>query len=33
MNADAKKQYEQIQKADPKSPAAQLAGEKLQQLK
>jgi len=33
MNADAKKQYEQIQKDDPKSPAAQLAGEKLQQLK
>jgi predicted negative regulator of RcsB-dependent stress response len=33
MNADAKKQYEQIQKEDSKSPAAQLAGEKLQQLK
>jgi len=33
MNADAKKQYEQIQKEDAKSPAAQLAGEKLQQLK
>jgi tetratricopeptide (TPR) repeat protein len=33
MNADAKKQYEQIQKEDPKSPAAQLAGEKLQELK
>ena len=33
MNADAKKQYEQIQKDDPKSPAAQLAGQKLQQLK
>ena len=33
MNADAKKQYEQIQKEDAKSPAAQLAGQKLQQLK
>ena len=33
MNADAKKQYEQIQKEAPKSPAAQLAGEKLQELK
>jgi tetratricopeptide (TPR) repeat protein len=33
MNADAKKQYEQIQKDDPKSPAAQLAGQKLQELK
>jgi TolA-binding protein len=33
MNADAKKQYEQIQKEDPKSSAAQLAGEKLQELK
>jgi predicted negative regulator of RcsB-dependent stress response len=33
MNADAKKQYEQIQKDDAKSPAAQLAGEKLQELK
>jgi len=33
MNADAKKQYEQIQKDDPKSPAAQLAGEKLQESK
>ena len=33
MNADAKKQYEQIQKDGPKSPAAQLAGEKLQELK
>ena len=33
MNSDAKKQYEQIQKEAPKSPAAQLAGEKLQELK
>lgn len=33
MNADAKKQYEQIQKEDSKGPAAQLAGEKLQELK
>ena len=33
MNADAKKQYEQIQKEAPKSPAGQLAGEKLQELK
>jgi predicted negative regulator of RcsB-dependent stress response len=33
MTADAKKQYEQVQKDDPKSPAAQLAGEKLQELK
>jgi tetratricopeptide (TPR) repeat protein len=33
MNPDAKKQYEQIQKDDPKSDAAQKAGEKLQQLK
>jgi predicted negative regulator of RcsB-dependent stress response len=33
MNADAKKQYEQIQKDDPKSPAAQFAGQKLQELK
>jgi tetratricopeptide (TPR) repeat protein len=33
MNSDAKKQYEQVQKEAPKSPAAQLAGEKLQELK
>jgi tetratricopeptide (TPR) repeat protein len=33
MNADAKKLYEQIQKEDPKSPAAQFAGQKLQELK
>ena len=33
MNSDAKNLYQQIQKEDPKSPAAQLAGEKLQELK
>jgi predicted negative regulator of RcsB-dependent stress response len=33
MNADAKKLYEQIQKDGPQSPAAQLAGQKLQELK
>lgn len=33
MNSDAKKLYEQIQKEDAKSVAAQLAGEKLQELK
>lgn len=33
MTADAKKQYEQIQKESPTGPAAQLAGEKLQELK
>ena len=33
MNADAKNQYQQIQKEDPKSSAAQLAGQKLQELK
>jgi tetratricopeptide (TPR) repeat protein len=33
MNADAKKLYEQVQKEAPQSPAAQLAGEKLQELK
>jgi predicted negative regulator of RcsB-dependent stress response len=33
MNADAKKLYEQIQKEDPKSPSAQFAGQKLQELK
>jgi len=33
MNADAKKLYEQIQKEDAKSAAAQLAGQKLQELK
>lgn len=33
MTADAKKVYEQIQKEDAKSPAAQLAGQKLQELK
>ena len=33
MNSDAKNQYQQIQKEDPKSPAAQLAGQKLQELK
>ena len=31
--ADAKKQYEQIQKESPTSPAAQLAAQKLQELK
>jgi lipopolysaccharide biosynthesis regulator YciM len=33
MNGDAKKLYEQIQKDDPKGPGAQLAGQKLQELK
>ena len=33
MNSDAKKLYEQIQKEAPQSPAAQLAAEKLQELK
>lgn len=33
MNTDAKKLYEQIQKEAPQSPAAQLAGEKLQELR
>ena len=33
MNADAKKLYEQIEKENAKSPAAQLAGQKLQELK
>jgi predicted negative regulator of RcsB-dependent stress response len=33
MNADAKKQYEQIQKESPQSEAAQLASAKLQELK
>jgi predicted negative regulator of RcsB-dependent stress response len=33
MAADAKKQYEQIQKESPQSEAAQLAGAKLQELK
>lgn len=33
MNADAKKQYEQIQKDAPQSEAAQLASAKLQELK
>jgi len=33
MNAEAKKLYEQIQKDGPQSPAAQLAGQKLQELK
>ena len=33
MNADAKTLYQQIQKDDPKGPAAQLAGQKLQELK
>jgi tetratricopeptide (TPR) repeat protein len=33
MFPDAKKQYEQIQKDDAKSPAAELAGQKLQEMK
>jgi predicted negative regulator of RcsB-dependent stress response len=33
MNAEAKKQYEQIQKESPSGPAGQLAGEKLQAMK
>ncbi len=33
MTADAKRQYEQIQKESPTGPAAQLAAEKLQELK
>jgi predicted negative regulator of RcsB-dependent stress response len=33
MNSDAKTLYQQIQKEDARSPAAQLAGEKLQELK
>jgi len=33
MNADAKRQYEQIEKEDAKSQAAQLAAQKLQELK
>ena len=33
MTADAKKQYEQIQKESPKSEAAQLAASKLEELK
>lgn len=33
MNSDAKSEYQQIQKDDPKSAAAQMAGEKLQGLK